>query len=172
MPVGDAHQRAGGTAPEAAGESLRVWVTSGAAGHPHKALPHSSSAQPVPVLSQPQMGPGELQCSTQRGSRLENRAQGGKSWGLMEVASLTSVSPMTVFAFCQKVALGQRRLRVQSSLCWGVKRVVEGNFLQEHPSCKGDSEGREKGNKRQSKELQGPGHGPRVELIGKEVRSE
>lgn len=122
MPVGDSHQRAGGTAPEAAGESLRVWVMSGAAGHPHKALPHSSSAQPVPVLSRPQMGPGELQCSTQRGPRLENRAQGEKSWGLMEVASLTSVSPMTAFAFCQKAALGQRRLRVQSSLCWGVKR--------------------------------------------------
>lgn len=52
------------------------------------------------------------------------------------------------------------------------KTVVEGNFLQEHPSCKGDSEGREKGNKRQSKELQGAGHGPRMELIGKEVRSE
>lgn len=29
------------------------WVMYGAAGHPHRALPHSSSAQPVPVLSHP-----------------------------------------------------------------------------------------------------------------------
>lgn len=35
--------------------------------------------------------------------------------------SLTSVSPMTVFALWQKVALGQRWFHVWSSLCWGVK---------------------------------------------------
>lgn len=93
----------------------------GAAGHPHRALPHSSSAQPVPVLSCPQMGPAELQYGTWSGPCLESRPQGGTLWGLLEVTSSVSASPTPASAFWQKVALGRRWLCVQSSLCWGVK---------------------------------------------------
>lgn len=100
------------------------------------------------------------------------QSPGGKLWGLVEVGSLTSVSPMTAFAFWQKVALGQTRLHVQSSLCWGVKGQWWKAISCKSLSCEDDSEGREEGNKWQSKELQGAEHGPKVELIGKAVRSE
>lgn len=52
------------------------------------------------------------------------------------------------------------------------KTVVEGNFLPEHPSCGGVSEGREKGNKGQAERLQRARRGPKAELIGEAVRSE
>lgn len=122
VPVGDSHKRAGGTAPVAAVGSLRGWAMWGAAGHLHNALPRSSSSQPVPVLSHPQTGPAELQRGTWSGPCLESGPQGGVLWGPLEVTSFTSVPPTPASAFWQKVALGQRRLCIRSSLCWGVKR--------------------------------------------------
>lgn len=132
VPVGDSHHKLVAQilgrlgAPSASGWCQELQGT-------QKTLPHSSSAQPVPLLSHPQMGPDELQCGTQGGPYLEKRSQGGKSWGLMEAASLTSVSSILCLLFGRMLPWARDGSMI-SSACAGVWKDSGGRQFPARPT--------------------------------------